>query len=98
MAKLLSASDDLKALLQRPDVKKFIKENYITEKLFVDSAVRAKLRSIRAKGVGDDEIIAHLERLKASKARHISQQALIHKRNNHKKRLARARKELDESI
>ena len=96
MAGLVSTSDELKALLKRPDVKQFIKENYITEKLFVDSAIRAKLRGIKVKGVGDDEIVAHLERLKESKARHLSQQAIIHKRNNHKKRMARTRKELDD--
>lgn len=96
MAGLVSTSDELKALLKRPDVKKFIKDNYITEKLFVDSAIRSKLRSIKVKGVGDDEIVAHLQRLRESKAKHISQQALIHKQRNHKKRMARAKKEADE--
>lgn len=93
---LVTVSDNLKDILKRPEVKKLIKEGYITEKMFVDSAIRAKLRSLKVPGVGGDEIIPHLERLRISKAKHINQQKLSRKRRNHLRRMEKARRALDE--
>lgn len=91
---LVSTSDDLHNLLDTN--KKLIKGEYVNIKLFVDSAVRDKLRRMKVAGVGDDEVIAHLERLKQSKARHIDQQKLAHTQRNHKRRVAHAKKGMDE--
>jgi hypothetical protein len=88
---LLAASDDLKALMDSN--RGLIKDEYITYKLFVDSAVRDKLRKLGV-NAGQDEIIPHLEKLQASKSRHLDKQAVAHTKRRHKLRVARAKREL----
>lgn len=88
---LLAASDDLKALMDSN--RGLIKDEYVTYKLFVDSAVRDKLRKLGV-DAGQDEIIPHLEKLQASKSRHLDKQAVAHTKRRHKLRVARAKREL----
>lgn len=95
----------MKTVAVYPDVERLLDENvsaikdeYITVKLFVDSAIREKMRRMKMKGVGDDRIITHLDNLKASRARHLNQQAVLQQRNRHKKRQARMAKELNEFL
>lgn len=93
---LFAASDDLKEIVD--DNEALIKEQYFTYKLFVDSAVRDKLRKMGVKGVGEDEVVAHIQRLQENKSRRHGKQALLHKKRNIEKRISRRRKELDEPI
>jgi hypothetical protein len=89
---LLSASDELKVLLDANiDA---IKADYLTLKLFVDSAVREKMRRM-GMAAGEDEIIAHLKKLEASKSRHVNKQIVRHAVTRHKKRVARAKRSLN---
>jgi hypothetical protein len=93
MGKLLSVSDDLGDLMDSN--KGLIKNEYITYKLFVDSAIRDKFRKLGVEA-GQDEIIPHLEKLQASKSRHLDKQAVAHTRRRHKLRVARAKRQLKE--
>lgn len=95
----------MKTVAVYPEVEKLlddnvasIKDEYVTVKLFVDSAIREKMRRMKIKGVGTDQIITHLDNLRKSKARHMNQQAILQQRNRHKKRQARMTKELNEFL
>lgn len=90
---LVPISDDLKNLLDRN--KPVIKGDYITYRLFVDSAIRTRLRAMDIPA-GQDEIVAHLEKLKASKSRHLQKQSISHTLSRHKKRLAKTKHSLKE--
>lgn len=74
-----------------------LKGEYLTLRLFIDAAIRSALRK-RGIDPGDDEIIAHLAKLKESKARHINQQVLLHRKQAHKRRVARERRKLEQKI
>lgn len=89
---LVAISDDLKELLDENLLK--IKGDYLTLKLFVDSAIRQKLRSMDIEA-GQDEVIAHLQKLQASKSRHIDKRKVKEAIARHKRRTARAKKRLD---
>ena len=90
---LTAISDDLKDLLDHHEER--IKGDYRTIKLFVDSAVRDKLRKEYRIDAGQDEIIAHLEKLETSKSRHLEKQQVKKLKARHKLRLARAKRKLD---
>lgn len=90
---LVAISDELKEVLDsHNDV---IKNDYLTLKLFIDSAVRAKLRAMKLEA-GQDEIIEHLEKLEASKSRHLDKQVIKKIKTRHKQRVARAKRKLNE--
>lgn len=57
---LVDLPDDTKLLMD--EHKEFIKDEYITYKLFLDSAVRSRLRRM-GKKVPEDKIISHLKRI-----------------------------------
>lgn len=88
---LIAASDKLKQLMDA-NVHR-IKSEYLTYKLFTDSAIRDKLRRMGI-DAGVDEIIPHLEKLEASKSRHLDKQSVRHTKTRHKQRVARARNKL----
>jgi len=90
---LIAISDDLKNLLDQN--KHRIKDDFLTYKLFVDSAVRQKLRTMGI-DAGQDEIIPHLEKLEAGKSRHLDKQQIKQLRTRHKLRVARAKRKLDD--
>lgn len=94
--KTVTVYDDVEKLLEQ--IEPTIKAEYITVKLFIDSAIREKMRRMRVKGVGDDRIITHLNNLQKSRARHLNQQAVLQQRNRHRKRQARMTKELNEFL
>lgn len=71
-----------------------IKSEFVTYKLFVDSAIRAKLRVLGI-DAGQDEIIPHLEKLEASKSRRLDKQAISQAKLRHKRRMARAQSNLN---
>lgn len=93
MSKLTAISDELHGILKANE--EGLKADFLTLRLFVDSAIKTALRK-RGIQPGPDDIIAHLDKLRESKARHINQQALIHKRNNHKRRVQRQQEALDQ--
>lgn len=72
-----------------------IKEDYITQKLFLDSAVKQKLRSMGIKTPPDD-VIAHLKRLEKSKQTHRDRQRVHHAIKRHEKRMTYAKDKLKE--
>lgn len=75
-----------------------LKGDFLTLRLFIDSAIRGALRKKYGIEPGEDEILPHLAKLEASKARHINRQALAHKRLAHRKRMARERAKLNEIL
>lgn len=90
---LIAISDELKEKLDQN--KDIIKNDYLTYKLFVDSAVRAKLRAMGIEA-GQDEVIEHLEKLEASKSRHLDKQTIKKIKTRHKQRVARAKRKLND--
>lgn len=90
---LVAVSDDLKEVLDSN--KDRIKDEYVTYRLFVDSAIREKLRKMGIKA-GPDEIIKHMEKLHASKSRHLDKQAVRHTVTRHKLRVARAKRNMEQ--
>jgi len=91
MGKLVSIPDETKELIDR--VMAEIKGEYITQSLFLDSAIRARLRGMGIQA-GEDLIIAHLQRLEESKQRHLEAQSIAQTRLRHKRRVATAEKKL----
>jgi hypothetical protein len=89
---LVDIHDDTKGLMD--SYRDLIKGDYITYKLFLDSAVRQRLRSMGAE-VGEDLIIPHLKRLEQSKQRHLERQSVAQTRLRHQRRINIARKRLD---
>lgn len=90
---LVPISDELKALLDQN--REVIKNDYLTNKMFIDSAIRQKFRSMGI-DAGQDEIIPHLEKLEQSKSRHLDKQYIKQIRDRHKLRVARAKRKLDD--
>lgn len=91
----VSIPDETKELMDM--VMADIKGDYVTQKLFLDSAIRSKLRSMRIEA-GDDLIIAHLERLQKSKARHLEKQSIAITKARHAKRVAVAKRRLNQGV
>lgn len=93
MAYIADGSQELKDLIH--ENRGIIKNEYLTVRLFVDSAIRDKLRKMGV-DAGQDEIVPHLERLQASKARHLDQQAVSQAKRRHRLRMARNKRKLEE--
>lgn len=91
-----AVSDALKELLRQNRDR--IKADYVTERLFVDSAIREKLRRMQVPGVGDDEIVAHLARIEKNKHTRKQKQAHRIRQVRLKRRMKRNRDKLHETI
>lgn len=89
---LISISDELKEVLDAN--KDRIKEDYLTYKMFVDSAIRTKLRNMGLDG-GEDEIVGHLKKLETSRQAHLDKAYIKRLRKRHAARIARAKQRLD---
>jgi hypothetical protein len=89
---LIFISDELKVLLD--DNIYLIKDKYLTQKLFIDSAVRSKLGRMGVE-IGEEEIIPHIEKLAQTKAQHVDQRRLKEVKNQHKRRIAEAKRRLE---
>lgn len=89
---MVTISDELKSLMDHN--RNLIKGEYITYKLFLDSAVRDKLRKMKIPA-GEDEIISHLRQLRESKSRHLAKRSIDMAIQSHNLRIARARRNLD---
>lgn len=70
-----------------------IKGDYLTQLLFIDSAVKTKLHMMRIK-TPKDLILAHLKRLKSSKQRHLDKLSVDRAIMRHNKRIQRAKEYL----
>ena len=75
--------------------KALVKGHYITNALFLDSAVRSRIRGMGG-NAGDEHIVAHLEKLATRKARHLDVLSVKRMMERHKRRIAMARRRLDE--
>lgn len=73
-----------------------IKGEYITWRLFLDSAIRDKLRRMGIKA-GVDDILPHLEKLERGRSAHLDRMSLLQTKLRHKRRIERIIKDLDES-
>lgn len=74
--------------------KDLIKDEYLTYSLFVDSAIRAKLRRMGV-DAGNDAIIAHLKKQEVGRLRHLDKAGVKVTIKRHEIRMATARKALD---
>lgn len=74
--------------------KELIKGDYITFKLFLDSAIRSRLRGMGV-DAGEDLIVPHLKRLEKSKQRHLDRQSIAQTKLRHARRVGIARQRLD---
>ena len=87
----IAISDDLKEIIDIHSGQ--LKNEFLTYKLFADSAIRDKLRRMGI-DAGQDEIIPHLEKLEQSKSRHLDKQAVAHAIRRHKQRVARNKRNM----
>lgn len=90
--KYVALDDETKELMDR--YMPTIKGEYVTQKLFLDSAIRSRLRHLGAEA-GQDLIIAHLERLEASNNRQLDRQSIAQTKLRHKRRVEMATKRLN---
>lgn len=88
----LSISQELTEILD--DNKIRIKDEYLTFKMFVDSAIRAKLRNMGIDG-GKDEIVEHLAKLQKSRQSHLDKAEVKKLKERHATRIERAKQRLN---
>lgn len=89
---LVNIPDETKELLDL--YRETIKGDYITLNLFLDSAVRQRLRGLGI-SVEDDLIIDHLKRLEESRQRHLDRMSVAQTRLRHQRRVAMAKQRLN---
>lgn len=92
---LVDIPDESKEVMNR--CMDLIKSEYVTQRLFIDSAIRSRLRSMGI-DVGEDMIVAHLRRLEKSKQQHLDKQSISQTRLRHSRRVGIARQRLDKGI
>lgn len=81
---LIYIDEETKAILD--EHKDVIKDIYITNKLFIDSVVRSRLRNMNYL-VGEELILTHLKYLRAKKARHTNKRRLARLIERHQNRI-----------
>lgn len=90
---LVDIPEETRALLDEHH--DLVKGKYITYKLFVDSAIRTKLRIMGAK-VPEDKILPHLRKLKKNKRRLAARTKVARMLEGHEKRMRVLINKLDE--
>lgn len=88
-----NTSQELKQVLV--DNEDTIKGEYITWRLFFDSAIRDKLRHMQIQA-GVDDILPHLEKLEKGRLNHLDRMSVAQTKLRHKRRINRIVKDLDE--
>lgn len=93
MARMIATTDESKELMDaHVDL---IKGQYLTFSMFVDSAIKSKLRHLGVK-TPEDAIVGHLKKLLKSRQRHLSKRSIKAALRVHEQRMERAAQQLSD--